>query len=75
MGLIETVFIGIQRFAMFVVYLFDGITGASAEMAGLVVVSLLAGGWLGLHRSERGRGRYDAKQAYERRNEYRRKGF
>lgn len=43
MGLIETFFVVIQRVAAVVVHLFDGITGASAEMVGLVAVALLAG--------------------------------
>lgn len=72
---ITTIFVGFGRIAEFVFGVFDGIEGLTGPVAFLLVATLLVGWGLGLQRSERGRARYETKQAKDKRNEYRRNGF
>lgn len=75
MDLIETIFIGISRIFQFIFALLEGLGSLEFGAVIPVLALLFVGGILGVRNSERRRGKYEAKQAMDRRNEYRRKGF
>lgn len=75
MDLIEAIFIGVSRIAGALVSVFAGISGGDPATIGMIILLIGAGWLIGVRNSENRRGKFEAKQAMDRRDEYRRKGF